>query len=318
MGKTRTRSRDIEDGSIRVSDLDTTTAGEAVVSNVQAGAELVGTSSGVDDGSGNVVISAGPNVALRNVDNFFTENQTVGRATGSSMVSIESSDNEAITRYIAGPNTWSSGADNTVNRFIISSLSGLLGAPQFIISLATNIVDVVNKRIVNLLNPIDEQDAMTRAASYHACIENIVPRINDSTVDQVYLGGDFTPTAPGSYVATTNFTYSHDSITNDIIVDFEVNGVTRRVVQHEPSDASGTGIIAENREDNINETTGTNQRYSSVKTIKLNITQAQIDGGIVIPTSLIFSTSSGGVESTIYEATIELKRLTHEGTVTAS
>ena len=163
----------------------------------------------------------------------------------------------------------------------------------------------------NFAPPTDLSDLVNRAYVYDAIIENIIPRINDSTVDRIYLSGEFDLPLAGNYLVTVDFLHSHDAATNDLIADLDVDGTIHRILRKEPADAAGTGEIVFNAEDNINETTGTDQRES----LSLGVYLPARAAGI-LPISLIWSPSGGGVESTIYNARIRVKRMTFEGTVT--
>ena len=163
----------------------------------------------------------------------------------------------------------------------------------------------------NFAPPTDLSDLVNRAYVYDAIIENVIPRINDSVADQIYLSGNFDLPLDGNYLVTVDFQHSHDSITNDLIADLDVDGTVHRILRKEPSDSAGTGETVFNVEDNINETTGTDQREA----LSLGVYLPARAAGI-LPIALIWSPSGGGVESTIYNARIRVKRMTFEGTVT--
>jgi len=195
-------------------------------------------------------------------------------------------------------------------------------------AIATNVTDIATK--YDASNPngyetpaeLDARDTANRDRANHTGLQsvttlsdllpllydqvasNIVPRINDNTAVQTYLTDTFSIPAQGDYIASVTFLYSHDSGTNDFIGDFIVDGTSHQVVRHEPQDSAGVGILAQNVEDNITENTGTDQRFPGIREVYL---ENQPAGDIDI--SLDWNTSANGVESTIYNAVIRVKRV---------
>jgi len=189
-----------------------------------------------------------------------------------------------------------------------------INAFQAITNFFANIVSNLSQA-KNFANPTDNQDLATRAYVYDAMVSNNLPRINDNSNPQTFLAGRFTVPAAGDYVAIIDFRTSHDSTTNDFISNALVtrNGATEtfNINRKEAKDSAGTGIIAENREDNINENTGTDQRDAVFKQIPLS----GLTANQVVDVALSWNTSANGVESTIYEANIRVKRLTYTAEV---
>jgi len=148
-------------------------------------------------------------------------------------------------------------------------------------------------------------DFVTRNEVYDEAATEDVPQINDNVANQVYLSNTFNLPEAGDYIVSANFTYSHDSSTNDFIGNLNIAGTDTQVVRHEPQDSAGIGIVVENQADNINETTGTDQRFTVYKEVVL---RGQAAGDL--PVNINWNTSANGVESSIYNAVIRVKRLT--------
>jgi len=171
--------------------------------------------------------------------------------------------------------------------------------------LANGNADFGSNQAKNLENPTDEQDAATRAYVYDAAVGENTPQINDNVANQIYLSNTFVLPAAGDYIVSANFTYSHDSTTNDFRGFVNIDGTDTEIVRHEPQDAAGTGVVAANQGDNINENSGTDQRYTVHKEVVLT---GRAAGNL--PVNINWNPSSNGVESTIYSAVIRVKRLT--------
>ena len=90
----------------------------------------------------------------------------------------------------------------------------------------------------NFAPPTDPSDLVNRAYVYDALIENVIPRINDSVADQIYLSGEFNLPLGGNYLVTVDFQHSHDSATNDLIAELDVDGTIHRILRKEPADAA--------------------------------------------------------------------------------
>jgi hypothetical protein len=64
MARTQLTGQQVSDGSVQRSDLDSTTAGQAVIKKIIAGAGISITFTGTDSGTGDVTVTATPAIAV--------------------------------------------------------------------------------------------------------------------------------------------------------------------------------------------------------------------------------------------------------------
>lgn len=91
-------------------------------------------------------------------------NVSIKKTSGIASLSIDSDDNEASVIFRAGnpENLWAIGADDFTDQFVITSTNGLSGSQEFNINTANNTVNVQTKRIINVVDPVNPQDAATK------------------------------------------------------------------------------------------------------------------------------------------------------------
>lgn len=101
--------------------------------------------------------------AKTNLQNEFTESQSIKKTTGIASLGIDSDDNEATVIFRAGTpeHLWAIGADDFTDTFVIASTNGLSASREF--QIESGEVDVYNKLIRNVVNPTLPQDAATKA-----------------------------------------------------------------------------------------------------------------------------------------------------------
>lgn len=249
------------------------------------------------------------NFAKTDLQNTFSESQNISKSSGISSLSINSDDNEATVIFRAGTpeNLWAAGADDFTNQFVISSTNGLSASQEFNINADNNTINFQDKRGVELLDPIDDQDAATKAyvdakTSFKDFARTDTPAGTQSTSFQQYLRLTTTIPETGNYKVSWSATWSYNNTSTDFLAQLELDDTT--VIddfRREPQDSSGTGITVTNLLGGTFNT-GTNQRLKYSGEDVLNIAA----GSHTIDLDLAGSATSN--EATFYRACISIER----------
>ena len=94
------------------------------------------------------------------IDNNFTASQTIAPTTGDAILNVISTDANAYVDFQAGTFNWAAGVDEFSDEFFIAK-NNIFGIDKRLV-IDNSVVNVINKRITNVNNPIALQDAATK------------------------------------------------------------------------------------------------------------------------------------------------------------
>lgn len=143
-----------------------------------------------------------------------------------------------------------------------------------------------------LANTISDFDAAVINVNDKSSFQNNAEQVNTTTSFVDRHNENKVPQHTDDYVITTTYHWAYDDGGTDFIHELLINGVVQREHQQEPKDTGGNDGGA-----------GTDQRHTATQKYIYSASQ-----GVSFNVQSRFRASSGGVEATVRDSVLEMKR----------